>query len=63
MIQVDSLLEQIKDKKDYKQARIRTIQQVVTGQDAPNENHAGDQNAAVTHPANQKNQVGAGTWR
>ncbi|MDU0851055.1 MAG: YSIRK-type signal peptide-containing protein, partial [Staphylococcus epidermidis] len=36
----------------------------VTGQDAPNENHAGDQNAAVTHPANQENnapQVGAGT--
>ncbi len=25
-----------------------------TGQDAPNENHAGDQNAAVTHPADQK---------
>ena len=36
----------------------------VTGQDAPNENHAGDQNAAVTHPANQENnapQAGAGT--
>ena len=30
----------------------------------PNENHAGDQNASVTHPANQENnapQVGAGT--
>ncbi|SLB72944.1 Uncharacterised protein [Mycobacteroides abscessus subsp. massiliense] len=25
---MDSLLEQIKDKKDHKQARIRTIQQV-----------------------------------
>lgn len=35
-----------------------------TGQDAPNENHAGDQNAAVTLPADQENnapQAGAGT--